>query len=199
MVNHQPASLPRGLHPYDSSLIKRWPCRKINTLSNIAAQKTCALCADTILNTKGFPSLYACQGFNACNAQLGREAPGSACGICVCVCVCVQPCVSCVCGCVRACIKRRITCSEWWVIHRLACRGAAGWLVEGVGQETHQLCTAELETPVRFMQDSDFLVNWCLICTWLQSGCLHILHAVLLWKPPHTLQSAPLTGSFTPH
>lgn len=31
-VNHQTASLPRGLHLDDSSLIKWRPCRKINTL-----------------------------------------------------------------------------------------------------------------------------------------------------------------------
>ena len=29
----------------------------------------------------------------------------------------------------------------------------AGWM-EAVRQETHQLCTAELKTPVRFLQDS---------------------------------------------
>ena len=109
---------------------------------------------------------------------------------CVCVCACVRVCV---------CIKRKITCSVWWLIHRLVCQGAAGWL-EAVRQETHQLCTAELKTPLRFMQDSlTFLLNWCLICSWPQNSRLNMLHAVLLWEPPHTLQSVTLTASFTPH
>jgi len=75
---------------------------------------------------------------------------------CVCVCVCV-----CVCMRVSVCLCALIEgshapCDEsytGWIARRLA-----GWL-EAVRQETHQLCTAELKTPVRFIQDSDFLVN----------------------------------------
>lgn len=63
----------------------------------------------------------------------------------------------------------------------------AGWLVEAVRQETHQLCTTELKTPVRFVQGSDSVVNGCLICTWLHNNRLYISHAALLWKQTRTL------------
>lgn len=73
----------------------------------------------------------------------------------------------CDCVCLCVCIKRAITCSMWWVILRLVCQGAAGWL-EAVRQETHQLCTAELKTPVRFTLES---LTFLLTDVWFAVSC----------------------------
>lgn len=64
----------------------------------------------------------------------------------------------------------------------LARERLADWL-EAVMQETHQLCTVELKIPTSL---PDFLVNWYLICSWLQNSCLYMLHAVLVRnQAPH--------------
>lgn len=53
--------------------------------------------------------------------------------------------------------------------HTQACLPGSAWLVGD--QETHQICTVEHTTPARFTRDSNFLVNWCLICSWQQNAC----------------------------
>lgn len=75
----------------------------------------------------------------------------------------------------------------WWVIHRMACQGAAGWLVgssyAGNSSAMHRWAQDSGEIPTSL---PDFLVNWYLICSWLQNSCLYMLHAVLVRnQAPH--------------
>lgn len=116
-------------------------------------------------NTKGFPVLYDCQGFNTCGALLTREAPGIVCDF-ACECVCVHACVS---------IKRKVTCSMWWVIHRLVCQGAAGclagWLA-GWWKQLGRKLISYAPPSSRLQWDSYRAQTLLLTDVWFALGCI---------------------------
>lgn len=133
--------------------------------------RTCTHCLKNI-NTKSFPFLYSVRDvfLHVLHCWWGKLLADK----CDCICVCV-------------CIERMITCSMWWVIHRMACQGAAGWLVgssyAGNSSAMHRWAQDSGEIPTSL---PDFLVNWYLICSWLQNSCLYMLHAVLVRnQAPH--------------
>lgn len=81
----------------------------------------------------------------------------------------------------------------------LARERLADWL-EAVTQETHQLCTVELRTPVRFQRAS---LTFLLTDIWFAAGCKIAAFTcyMLFWcgiKHPTLKCHVTLTASFTP-